>query len=50
MIRMTTWIAWWVSLCLDNTTAHPVSPGLAHNSFPDEISGQRSCITWQAGP
>jgi hypothetical protein len=38
-----------VSLCFDNTTADPIFPGLAHNGFPDEISGQFSRITWQTG-
>jgi len=46
---MTTRITRRVSFCLDNTTANPVSPSLAH-SFSDEISGQLSRITWQAGP
>ena len=49
-ISMPTSIARWVSLCLDNTTANPVSPDLAHNGFPDEISGQLRRIAWQAGP
>lgn len=50
MISMTTRIAWWVSLRLDNTTAHPVSAGLAHNGFSDEIFGQLSRTSWQASP
>src|SRR5580704_10767162 len=49
MIRMPTAIAWWVSLCLDDTTAHPVSPGFAHKRFPNKISGQLSRISRQAG-
>jgi hypothetical protein len=49
-ISVPTPIARWVSLSLDNTTANPVSSGLAHNGFPDEKSGQLSRITWQAGP
>jgi hypothetical protein len=47
---MPTPIARGVSFCLDNTTADPVSPGLAHNGFSNKISGQLSGITWQAGP
>ena len=49
-ISMPTPIVWWVSLGLDNATANPVSPDPAHNGFSDEISGQLSRITWQAGP
>jgi hypothetical protein len=43
-------IARWISLCLDDTTAYPVSPGFAHNGLPDEISGKLSRLTGQAGP
>ena len=50
MISVPTSIARWVSLRLNNTTANPVSPNLAHNGFSDEISGQLSRIAWQAGP
>ena len=49
-IGMTTGIARWVSLGLDDTTAHGVSPGLTHQGFPDEIAGQLGGITRQAGP
>jgi len=48
-IRISTPIARWVSLCLDNTTTDPVSRGLVRNGFPDEIPVQLSCVTWQAG-
>lgn len=38
-----------VSLNLDNAAAHPGSPGLTHNGFPDEITGEFGGITWQVG-
>jgi hypothetical protein len=50
MVSMPTAIARGVSLRLDDTTANPISPDLAHNGFSDEISGELSRIAWQAGP
>ena len=49
-IGMPTPIARGISLGLNNPAAELASCGLAHNGFPDEVSGQLRRITWQAGP